>query len=100
MVHVQVTKLSTSHTPDKAQWQRDLQSVHDTLSESATSDAPQPLSSDNSHAALKEFSTHGQMGLDELLDALDGGLEVSRSGSGNLALHCQLAVACFMSVPL
>ncbi|KAK9805814.1 hypothetical protein WJX73_002942 [Symbiochloris irregularis] len=71
----QVTRLSTMHTPDKARWQRDLENVHDSLSESATTHAPQPLSSDNSHAALKEFSTHGQMGLDDLLEALDGGLQ-------------------------
>lgn len=76
---VQVTRLSTSHTPGKAQWQGDLQRVHDSLSDSSSGAAsPQPLSSDNSHAALKEFSANGQMGLDELLDALDGGLEVSK----------------------
>lgn len=72
---VQVQRASMTHTPPQSEWQADMQSVHDSLAE-PSSTLPEQLSDSNSHAALDEFSHNGQAGLDDLLDALDGGLEV------------------------
>lgn len=72
----QVQRASMTHTPPQSEWQADMQSVHDSLAE-PSSTLPEQLSDSNSHAALDEFSHNGQAGLDDLLDALDGGLEGS-----------------------
>lgn len=75
----QVRRLATRHVPDEATWSHVMQPVHDSLAESGHG-APEQLSESNSQAALQEFSFHGQAALDDLLDALDGGLEVGGQG--------------------
>ena len=67
-----------------------MQPVHDSLADTSVA-APEQLSASNSHMALQEFSHHGQAGLDDLLDALDGGLEVRPSYSALLFSCC---IAC------
>ena len=66
------------HLPDAEGWERMMQPVHDSLSESAGGAAVPQLGQVNPAMALQEYESNGQGGLDALLEALDSSSDVRK----------------------
>ena len=72
---VQVVREGLRHQPDEAGWEALMRPVHDALVV-AEGTAAAPLRHVEPDTARREFAENGQTGLDELLAALDGNVEV------------------------
>ena len=73
---LQIQRESLVHMPDAEGWERMMQPVHDSLSESAGGRAAPQLGRVNLAMALQEYESNGQGGLDALLEALDSSSDV------------------------
>lgn len=71
------------HVPGKDAWQDGMTSLHDQLAESSSDQRMPELGAVDPSKALQEYEINGQGGLDALLSALDGSMEV----------HCQISVS-------
>ena len=81
---VQIMREGIRHQPDEAGWEALMQPVHDALAD-AEGTATAPLRHVEPDTARQEFVENGQTGLDELLAALDGDVEV-RDGTSMICI--------------
>ncbi len=85
---MQVVREGLRHQPDEAGWEALMRPVHDALA-AAEGTAAAPLRHVEPDIARREFAENGQTGLDELLAALDGNVEVlNRTGPADCFARC------------